>query len=197
MPTGNSDQEYVTKPPKDLNDAFWLKKGTFKTTPDGHTVCFTCHSQDNADLKPQPTDCGTCHKLTPPVPAHIDFDPQIALAEGINDRLLLAEWRKRDAAANFRHEGGMHPDLSCMDCHKVTEMNTLDAQTKRVRVLSCGGGGVGCHVTPTTADGGALNFEIDQRKTNPAFQCVKCHQLYGRQPIPDSHTKAVLAFKEK
>ena len=31
QPQGNSDEEFVTNPPKDLGDAFWLKKGMFKT----------------------------------------------------------------------------------------------------------------------------------------------------------------------
>jgi len=48
QPQGESDQEFVTKPPKDLPEtAFWLKKGTFKSSPSGHTICFTCHSQDS------------------------------------------------------------------------------------------------------------------------------------------------------
>jgi len=197
MPQGTSDQEYVTTPPKTLGDAFWLKKGTFKTIPDGHTSCFTCHSQDNTDLKPAPMDCATCHKLAPATPARTDFDPKVAAAEGINDPVMLAAWRKRTSAANFRHEGGMHPDLSCMDCHKVTTMNTLDAESRKVHVLSCGGGGAGCHVTPTSDDGGALNLEIDGRKASAAFQCAKCHLLYGGAQTPASHAKAVEAFKQK
>ncbi len=49
-PQGESDDEYVTKPPAKLGDDFWLKKGTFKTTPIGHTTCFTCHSADTGIL---------------------------------------------------------------------------------------------------------------------------------------------------
>src|SRR5207253_7652509 len=45
-PQGNSSDEYVTKPPQNLGDAFWLKKGTFKTVPMTHATCFTCHSAD-------------------------------------------------------------------------------------------------------------------------------------------------------
>ncbi|PYS94401.1 MAG: hypothetical protein DMF64_00950 [Acidobacteria bacterium] len=197
MPQGTSDQEYVTQPPKTLSDAFWLKKGTFKTIPNGHTSCFACHSQDNTDLKPGPMDCATCHKLAPATPARTDFDPKVAAAEGINDPVMLAAWRKRTSAANFRHEGGMHPDLSCMDCHKVTTMNTLDAESRKVHVLSCGGGGAGCHVTPTSDDGGALNLELDGRKASAAFQCAKCHLIYGREQMPASHVKAIEAFQKK
>ena len=30
QPQGDSSEEYVTKPPKNLGDNFWLKKGTFQ-----------------------------------------------------------------------------------------------------------------------------------------------------------------------
>ncbi|MEP7077306.1 MAG: cytochrome c3 family protein, partial [Acidobacteriota bacterium] len=66
-PQGESDDEYVTKPPAKLGDDFWLKKGTFKTMPIGHTSCFTCHSADTGIL-PAPNDCATCHKLKMPMP---------------------------------------------------------------------------------------------------------------------------------
>jgi hypothetical protein len=31
---GDSDDEYLTPPPKNIGDAFWLKKGTFKAGAD-------------------------------------------------------------------------------------------------------------------------------------------------------------------
>ena len=49
-PQGDSKDEYVTPPPPKLGDAFWLKKGTFKTAPIGHTICFTCHNADTGIL---------------------------------------------------------------------------------------------------------------------------------------------------
>ena len=39
QPQGKSSEEYLVKPPKDIGDNFWLKKGTFKTIPASHTVC--------------------------------------------------------------------------------------------------------------------------------------------------------------
>src|SRR4029078_10684534 len=47
QPQGNSAEEYATPPPKSLGEAFWLKKGTFKTIATTHATCFTCHSQDS------------------------------------------------------------------------------------------------------------------------------------------------------
>jgi hypothetical protein len=190
-PQGKSDDEYASKPPKNLGDDFWLKKGTFMTTPAGHSSCNTCHSAESG-LKPGPTDCAVCHKLQPRGQTmQTDFDPAVAARVGVTDPVVLSKWRHRDASATFRHEGGMHPDLACTSCHKVAQMNTADERTQKVHVISCGGGETGCHITPTADDGGALNFEFDQRKAKPAFQCTKCHLAYGKLPAPPAHAEAL------
>jgi hypothetical protein len=189
QPQGNSKDEYATKPPEDTGERFWLKKGTFKTAPN-HATCFTCHSQESG-LAPAPNDCNACHKLTPAptAAAHADFDPKLAASMGISDGTILQRWRRRESAGAFRHEGGAHPDTSCTVCHNVAGMNTLDPKTTRVSVESCNV----CHITATSEDGGALNAEIDRRKSTPSFECTKCHVTYGKGPIPDTHTKAVAA----
>jgi hypothetical protein len=184
-PQGNSDEEYVTKPPASIGDAFWLKKGTFKSVATGHTTCFTCHSQDSG-LSPAPTDCATCHKIKQPLPP-ADFDAALAAKVGVQDRVTLDAWRRRDSSGTFRHEFQSHADLSCDTCHNVQTMNTLDPKTKRVTISSC----AMCHVTATVDDGGALNYEVQSRKSNPAFQCAKCHVVFGKQPIPQSHIQAI------
>jgi hypothetical protein len=69
-------------------------------------------------------------------------------------------------------------------------MNTVDVQTLKVPVRSCGGA-EGCHVTATLDEGGALNYEIDQKKTNPNFVCTKCHISFGKQSVPASHLGAL------
>jgi hypothetical protein len=198
QPQGDADDEYVTKAPKNLPDtAFWLKKGTFKTAPQGHTMCFTCHS---ADMKPAPSDCGTCHKLLSPEQAaarkaaHADFDPKTAATMGISDKTTLAKWGRREAV-KFRHEWFSHAELSCASCHNTAALNTLNEKGPSVAVLSCGGSG--CHITKTTDDGGALNAEADQKKAAATFQCTKCHAQLGKQPIPPSHLKAIAAIKDK
>lgn len=195
QPQGNSSEEYVTKPPKNIGDAFWLKKGTFKTTPISHTVCFTCHSADSG-IAPAPTDCNVCHKLATPQSLKVDFDAQLASTMGITDATILGKWSRRISAGAFRHEGGEHPDLNCMGCHNVPNMNTLDANTLKVPVRSCGGAD-GCHITATTEDGGALNFEIDQKKKDSTFVCTKCHITIGREGIPEDHLKAFPEAKKK
>jgi hypothetical protein len=201
-PQGESGEEFVTTPPKDLpENAFWLKKGTFKTAPQDHALCFTCHSQEGG-LTPAATDCGACHKLLSPkqvvarTETHAEFDPKVAAAMGITDKTTLEKWRRREAI-KFRHEWVLHADLSCTDCHNTPKINTLDEKGPEVQVLSCGGPGSGCHVTVTTDEGGALNTEFDQKKADAGFQCVKCHGLLGKRPVPQSHINALSAIGNK
>ena len=185
MPQGKSKEEFFTPPPKDLGEGFWLKKGTFKTAPIGHTTCFTCHNADMG-LTPAPTDCGTCHKLSEKLLPG-DFDEKLAETMGITDKIMLSEWRRRDSSGKFRHEWDSHVDLSCSTCHTVGSIITTEAKTKKVPVFSCNN----CHITATLDDGGILNTEIDSRKKDPKFDCVKCHITFGKLPIPESHIKAV------
>ena len=199
QPQGDSADEFLTKPPKNLADgAYWPKKGTFKTTPRDHTTCFTCHSTESGVL-PAPSDCAACHKLLPPerrtrlAAAHDDFDPKLAAAAGVTDRGTLLKWARR-GSAKFRHEWPPH-DLACADCHAVATMNTADEATKKVRVVSCGGAGSGCHIEPTPD--GILNTEVAEKRARPSFECTKCHVLNGRLPLPDTHAAAITAATRK
>ena len=190
LPQGKSDEEYVTKPPKNLGDNFWLKKGTFKTIPNSHMVCFTCHNTD-LGITPAPSDCNACHKIaTRQSILKADFDPKLAETIGVTDKTVLKAWNHRISSGSFRHEGGEHPNISCTNCHNVPTMNTLDIKTLVVQTRSCGGA-EGCHVTATTDDGGILNYEIDQKKKNPSFVCTKCHITYGKETVPINHVEAI------
>ncbi len=189
MPVGTSDDEFVTKPPPNIGDAFWLKKGTFKTAPIGHTTCFTCHSADSG-LLPAPETCSACHQLKPPQPKS-DFDPKLA-AKMIGDNKVMTDaWSIRHSAGTFRHEFVAHVDLDCSTCHTVATMNTADPLTLKVNISSC----ATCHVTSTTDDGGALNYEMDKRLADAKFQCVKCHITFGKLAVPASHSDAIAAGK--
>jgi hypothetical protein len=190
QPQGKSSEEYVVKPPKDIGDNFWLKKGTFKTIPTSHTICFTCHNADSG-IAPEPKNCEVCHKLAAPMQLKTDFDPTLAAKMGA-DSLMLARWSRRISAGGFRHEGGEHPDLSCLNCHKVdnTTFSTVDLKTIKVPVKSCGGAD-GCHITTTVDEGGALNSEIDSKRKDPNFVCSKCHVTFGKGPMPESHPLAI------
>lgn len=195
QPQGKSDDEYVTKPPKNLGDAFWLKKGTFKTAPNSHTVCFSCHNADMG-IPPAQNECGTCHQQAPPQPAQKqDFDTKLAETIGVADETVLMAWRDRMSAGAFRHEGGEHPNLSCLTCHNVNAISSLSARNSMVPLTSCGGA-EGCHITATADEGGILNYEIDQRKSNSSFVCTKCHISFGKEAVPSSHLQAVLSPKK-
>ena len=186
-PQGKSADEFVTKPPQGLPDeAFWLKKGAFKTTPTTHAACSGCHNEE-AGIPPAPSDCAVCHKFAnTTAPPLRDFDPKLATSMGINDWLMLRKWSRR-SAGRYRHEFEVHNDLGCVSCHNPTVMNTLDEKTF-VSVASCGGSG-GCHIETNTD--GILNYEIEQKRANPSFQCSKCHVLLGKNAIPQDHLEAL------
>lgn len=192
QPQGDSNEEFVTAPPRNLaEDAFWLRKGTFKTTPRNHAACFICHSEDSG-IAPAPADCRTCHRLRSLEPQmRSDFDTKLATTMGITDHITLNKWRKR-SAGRFRHEFELHSDLSCVSCHIPAEMNTLEENTL-VSVKSCGGGGSGCHIESNTD--GILNFEIEEKKKNPKFECTKCHILLGKEQVPSNHLEAIVGVK--
>jgi Class III cytochrome C family/Cytochrome c7 and related cytochrome c len=184
-PQGSSDDEFLTEPPEKLGDGFWVRKGMFKSAPIGHTTCFTCHNADTG-IVPAQQSCGTCHKLKPLFPP-ADYDVKIVLPMKVEDKPMLDAWARRESAGKFRHEFFAHVDLSCATCHNVLTMNTSDPATRRVSVSAC----ATCHATATSDDGGAINYEVDQRKADPAYQCAKCHITFGKQPIPGSHLKAI------
>ena len=187
LPQGKSNDEFVTKPPKDLpEDAYWLKKGTFKTTPTTHAACSSCHNEE-AGIPPAPGDCAACHKFpTASREPSRDFDQKLAAAMSINDWRLLRQWSRR-SAGRYRHEFDVHNELSCATCHNPAVMNLLEEKTL-VSVKSCGGSG-GCHIE-TNLDG-ILNYEIEQKRTKPDFQCVKCHIVLGKNPVPENHLEAI------
>lgn len=196
QPQGKSSEEYLVNPPKGIGDNFWLKKGTFKTIPNSHTICFTCHSDDSG-IAPAPKNCEMCHKLAAPMQLKVDFDLNLAIKMGA-DKFMVARWSRRQSAGAFRHEGGEHPDLSCLNCHEVDneKFRTNDPKTMKVTVRSCGGA-EGCHITTTTDEGGALNYEIDSRKKDPKFVCTKCHVTFGSESLPENHPQSIPTPKPK
>src|SRR4051794_40761983 len=185
-PQDKSDDEFVTKPPKNIGDSFWLKKGTFKTRPLTHANCFTCHNQES-ELAPLPQNCDACHKPSVSEKRTVDFDEKLATAMGAADWVTLTAWRNRASAGAFRHEA--HPDLKCTQCHQPAAIDTVAAKAN-VSVKSCGSA-EGCHVTATADEGGILNYEIDQRNKSAKFVCTKCHIAFGDRPVPASHLSAI------
>mgnify|MGYP001313660425 CR=1 FL=1 len=186
-PQGKSDDEFLTKPPANNGDGFWIRKGMFKSSPLGHKTCFTCHSSDTG-IAPEPQNCAGCHKA-PGVKLPNDLDPTLLARTGKLERPMREAWSRRASSGVFRHEHFAHADLSCSTCHSVETMKTNEPATTRVSISSC----ATCHATATLDDGGALNYEADMRSKNAKFECVKCHLVFGRQPIPSTHLEAIKA----
>lgn len=188
MPQGDSDAEYFVPPPKDIGDSFWLKKGTFKTSPIGHTSCFTCHSAE-VGIEPAPTNCAACHVFKQE-PYAADKDPALWVRMGIRDRIIRDAWSSRISSGTFRHEFVSHAEMNCSTCHDIAALDKLNRRSAKVPITSCNF----CHITGTSDDGGILNFEIDSRQADASFRCIKCHLAYGTQPIPESHFMAISAL---
>jgi hypothetical protein len=187
-PKGNSPDEYASPAPKTIGEGFWLKKGTFETIPETHAACFTCHSTES-EVAPLPGDCAACHELVP-AGERVDFDPAAAAAKGDVDPVALRAWRRRDASATFRHEGGVHPDLDCTACHDVAK---AEGAAPRVSIASC----ASCHVTESVDDGGWLNLEVERRRADQSFVCTKCHLAFGTAPVPASHLDALAGARSE
>lgn len=184
-PQGKDPAEFYTNPPRGLGNAFWLRRGTFMSSPLGHASCFTCHSADSG-MSPAPTDCAVCHKPKEAGPGP-DISDAVMARMKVSDKVVRAAWQMRTSVGTFRHELEMHRDMECSTCHMVGTIDTVNRTARRVSISSC----VMCHVTPTAADGGLLNVELERREKNARFDCVSCHVVYGKMPVPASHIKAV------
>jgi predicted CxxxxCH...CXXCH cytochrome family protein len=198
---GDAPEEYVTKPPAALPtnalglEAFWLKRGMLKTTPHGHASCFNCHWQDGGE-RPFSSDCAGCHKLLQPgvgmksggAPRRSDADTSNPSVKGIADAYVLARWSVRLVAA-FRHEKADHVKVGCTACHiSITSADRITSETDFVPIKTCASSS--CHGS-TNKSAGAKKIifdEVEQRKKDAAYQCVKCHINLGKEPTPKSHT---------
>jgi hypothetical protein len=145
----------------------------FKSQPDSHSYCFSCHWKAQAPVKDQ---CDLCHKPTSPY--------------------MAVESPKR-ISMKFDHNGGkkQHQD-ECTTCHvNVTKPAHLKRSKIDVPLLTC----KQCH----GQGGGAAPMEIDCRalrvtsviadelqclEANRQYICTYCHTSdFGRLEPPISH----------
>jgi hypothetical protein len=142
----------------------------FKTSPEGHQACFTCHYQF-ANL-PSRQGCASCHALTERY-----FEKNATLRYSLK----------------FDHDDPGHVVKDCTSCHVRITQNS-DIRTMKdadVPISSC----KACHAKPsgTASFETVLNSELDARaarskENKPAFQCIYCHTTeVGRYEIPVSH----------
>jgi c(7)-type cytochrome triheme protein len=171
------------------DDCHKTHHGAFKTRPFTHATCFTCHNQES-ELAPLPANCDSCHKEGSTQKLVADFDEKAASTMEAKDWWSLTAARNRVSAGAFKHEVHADLELKCTQCHQMASLNTTIDETQKVPVKSCGGA-EGCHVTATLDDGGALNYEIDERKKSASFVCTKCHVAFGNKAAPASHVSAI------
>lgn len=137
----------------------------FKSSPEGHTSCFSCHYQGQ---KPVSTDCAGCHRQVAPY-----FGPDVKIRYSLR----------------FNHNGGgtnkMHI-RDCTVCHvRITQNSDLSTMREAdVPFASC---------STSSCHGPHLTAEIDKRagtilKKEPVYQCFYCHtREIGRFEIPANH----------
>ncbi len=198
QPLGDSKDEYALKPPGELPtnelrvEAYWLKKGTLKSTPTSHASCFNCHWQDGGE-RPLASDCAGCHKPKPPparpaaTPAPSDTDKAHPSVKAVTDSEVLALFSAR-RVARYRHEVSAHEGVGCTACHiAITSSGGPNTNTMYVPIQTCASSK--CHGS-TRSPNNIILREIEQRKKpdGAGYQCAMCHVNYGSLPTPKSHS---------
>jgi hypothetical protein len=154
-----------------------LTAAFFKSSPDGHESCFSCHYQfQNLPVGQQ--SCAGCHALVEP------FKPY-------SDRNLKSRY-----SLKFDHSREGHVEKDCMSCHlRITQNPDVRLKDEAgvpvvadVPLVSC----KGCHDTQddSAAWRQIVQKEIESRDKSAAFQCSYCHtSAVGRFEVPASHRK--------
>ena len=196
-PVDDPKNPYVLPTPEPLPEnelrikAFWLKEGTFKTTPTSHAACFNCHWKEGGE-RPLASDCAGCHKLLAPGEslrvrsAKVDAELDHPSARTLTDPEIRESWAERKAAT-FRHEWRDHANVGCTSCHvNITAASVLDEKTRHVPIQTCSSSK--CHGS-TRPPKGTLFQEVELRRKpdGAGYKCIECHQNLGREPIPPSH----------
>ncbi len=152
----------VSAPKSGWPDGFAPAADTFKSVPEGHSLCFNCHWNQQA---PTRHDCAGCHKLTSP------YSPANAPA------------RK---TMRFRHEGGgsdKNHVSECTACHiNITKFATLRGLKPDVPITSC----TECHEKDGQRQD--VSRELAAIDKNRNYVCTYCHTSdYGKLDPPPSH----------
>lgn len=141
---------------------FVPKAGFFKTSPDSHASCFTCHYQNQEPIR---TNCAGCHRLTAPYA----------------DTATVTRY-----SLKFDHSYKDHVGRDCTSCHiRITQ--NADLKTMKdadVPILTCSTSS--CHSKDINVEIGKRDDSIGAKQ--PVFQCTYCHTPeIGRYPVPASH----------
>lgn len=143
-----------------VKDNFAAKAEFFKTSPETHVSCFTCHYQNQ---QPIATNCAGCHRLTAP----------FSETKGV-----------QRYSVKFDHQFKDHASRDCTSCHiRITQSADLKSMKDAdVPIQTC----ASCHSKNVNEEIGKREASIQAKE--PVFQCNYCHSPeIGRFPIPPSH----------
>jgi hypothetical protein len=139
----------------------------FKTMPDSHDSCFSCHWKNQ---RPSSDDCAGCHK---PAASFIAIDSP------------------KRTSAMFSHEGGKENHVQeCTTCHiNITRASTLRGLTPDVPVTAC----ATCHKdNKKTTYPKITTIEDELAQFKKTGNCTYCHTAdIGKKKPPASHEAAV------
>lgn len=144
----------------------------FKSSPEGHESCFTCHYQFK-NLPVGKQSCAGCHAPTAPY-----FEKKGTERYSIK----------------FDHNRVGHGEKDCTSCHlRITQQSDIKLMKDAdVPIAACRS----CHATQEDDPSKKILFtEIDAREKSiadktPVFQCTYCHtSAIGRFEIPTSHKR--------
>ncbi len=139
-------------------DGFVPAANLFKSAPENHAACFSCHWKSQ---KPTKDNCEGCHKPASPY-----------LPTGVPERKSM----------KFTHEREQHVK-ECTACHiNITKSASLKGLKPDVPITAC----TECHNKEgLRLDVGGELIALDKNK---AFVCVYCHTSdVGRLNPPSSH----------
>jgi hypothetical protein len=142
-------------------DSFVPGAAFFKSSPDGHASCFSCHYQGQ---KPVSTDCAGCHRPAAPY-----------LASNVITRYSLKYDHGTPAS---------HAIKDCMTCHvRITQNSDISTMKDAdVPFMTC----AACHDKEFKNERDKRTESIAAKQ--PAFQCAYCHvSEIGRFEMPASH----------
>lgn len=143
------------------NDDFVPKAGYFRTNPDAHDSCFSCHYQNQEPIR---TNCAGCHRLTAPY----------------SESPVVSRY-----SLKFDHQQKDHARHDCTSCHiRITQNSDVAAMKDAdVPILAC----VTCHNKKINEELEKRDASVAAK--GAVFQCVYCHTPeIGRYPTPASHT---------
>ena len=138
----------------------------FKTLPDSHAYCFSCHYQRTAPIS---TDCAGCHKLADKPYFERKDVPRFSIKFS------------HEETRNNKPEEKVH-NQACLTCHNSTAGRSNLAELRDQKVPDVP------YITCATCHESDLDNEVKERAKDTAFQCTYCHTGgLGRYKTPASH----------